>query len=213
MLGPTARAFGQGGKWTCGGVELEVVGRLQECYPKIEAEFRSRRYCPMDNYFANCGRFPDGPARDRFLQLSIEAGEAMQALAGQQILEWITSMDGGPYYMSLTMREAGQALTEARARELLVKELESMLLEWVAKADSQQAAGEAMADRALDQVMRAMLGKVDEASGSDLLGKETGPPSAKGGPKATSRSPRGTFLGRAFSAVFGRHGGSPRTRS
>ena len=184
MLGPTARAFGEPMPATYGGKEILACGRRQEMYSQIETEFLRRHPDPMRLYRekVDAGLFPDPGERHEFLKFCTEQACRIQDKAIEDILNWLGTGPGTIFYGTLCYMwppKDGERwqdlpfLTTEEMTDLFHKQVDIFIHEKVAEKDNwEQAATEAhnAAVMLLHQI-------VDAASGTDLVGKGTGPTS------------------------------------
>jgi len=192
MLGPTARAFGTPMPFTYGGKEVIVYGRIQEFYPEAETEYIRRHPKAMDLYESKAGSayFAERPEeRKDFLKFCVDKDTENQDKLPSEVLDWIGTRAGTIWYGTRTLKwppkdgekaEDLPFLTESEVSDLFAEHIADMIRRNIEKAESM----EQLSAEAENAAIMAFHQAVNAASGTDLLGKGTGPPSTETGKAA-----------------------------
>lgn len=184
MLGPTARAFGTPMPTEYGGKEVLVYGRIQEFYAEAEAEYMSRHPPPMDLYHREKGRFADEAERKDFLQFCVDKACEVQDKQVSEVLNWLGTRAGSVFYGTHTFKwrpKDGESAADApfvtrdEMEEMFGAEVQLHLQRLTEQADAATRSMEALMAEAENAAIIKMHEMVNEASGMDMVGKETGP--------------------------------------
>jgi hypothetical protein len=168
-----SRVFASPRRYTLGGVEYAVRGRIARFYGEMEAEIVSRRPNPLKVFRDSVDLFEGNPSLQEQLYeaAKVEAFRA-KSVTRIELFEWMQSLDGAVFCLWLSIRDNDpDTLTRERVRELVYDAVDQIAEQYVVDGvEPVQAAVQAVTEKSQE-----IQNVINQVSGEDEAGKATGP--------------------------------------